>query len=203
MTRGDPCPTILVRHSTDADVPCMVAIYQHHVTHGVHDLGRGAADATTFDATTFDADDLKQRRKSMRKHRLPHLVAEIDGGVAGYAYVVPFRKRPAYRYAVKHSIYVHPDKLGLGVGRALLPALIEACAAAGYRQLIGYIDGSNVTSLKLHEACGFAVVGRLPAVAFKFDHWADTIMVQRALGSGHTAPPDPWGDKGPITNGPT
>ena len=42
----------------------------------------------------------------MRKRRLPHLVAEVDGSVAGYAYAVPFRKCPAYRYTLKHSIYV-------------------------------------------------------------------------------------------------
>ena len=100
----------------------------------------------------------------MRKHKLPHLVAEIDGLIAGYAYAVPFRKRPAYRYTVKHSIYVHPGRLHMGVGRALLPALVEACAAAGFRQMIGYIDGANTTSLKLHEACGFVEVGRLPSV---------------------------------------
>ena len=43
----------------------------------------------------------------MRKHKLPHLVADLGGEVVGYAYAVPFRKRPAYRYVVKHSIYVH------------------------------------------------------------------------------------------------
>ncbi len=35
----------------------------------------------------------------------------------GYAYAVPFRKRPAYRYTVKHSIYVRADRLGRGIGR--------------------------------------------------------------------------------------
>ena len=63
--------------------------------------------------------------------------------IVGYAYAVPFRKRPAYRYAVKHSIYVHPDHLRSGVGRLLLPALIEACTAAGFRQMIGYVDAEN------------------------------------------------------------
>ena len=83
----------------------------------------------------------------MLKHKLPHVVATIDGAVAGYAYAVLFRKRPAYRFTVKHSIYVHPERLHIGVGRALLPALIDACAAAGYRQMIGYIDSANTTSL--------------------------------------------------------
>ena len=83
----------------------------------------------------------------MRKKRLPHLVADRDGVVAGYAYAVPFRKRPAYRYTLKHSIYVHHEHLNAGIGRRLLPALIEACAAGGYRQMIGYIDAQNEASL--------------------------------------------------------
>jgi phosphinothricin acetyltransferase len=118
----------------------------------------------------------------MRKHRLPHLVATIDGAVVGYAYAVLCRKRPAYRFTVKHSIYVHPDRLHIGVGRALLTALIQACAAADFRQMIGYIDGGNIASQRLHEAYGFRQVGYLRAVAFRFGEWTDTVMVQRAIG---------------------
>ncbi len=193
MTR-EGSPPIVVRPSDDADVPLMLAIYRHHVEHGVADAGGDGG-------STFGAEELKQRRKSMRKHRLPHLVAVMGGDIAGYAYVVPFRKRPAYRYTVKHSIYVHPDRIGLGVGRALLAALLDACTAAGYRQMIGYIDAANATSLKLHEACGFAEVGRLRDVAYKFDRWADSVMVQRALGSGGATAPAPWGARGPTVAG--
>ena len=74
----------------------------------------------------------------------------------GYAYVVLFRKRPAYRYTVKHSIYVHHEHLGRGIGRLLLQELIDACAAAGFRQMIGYIDADNAASLALHEKFGFS-----------------------------------------------
>jgi L-amino acid N-acyltransferase YncA len=80
---------------------------------------------------------LRDRRKNFRSHRLPHLVATCGGEVVGYAYVVLFRKRPAYRFAVKHSIYIHHEHQGRGVGRVLLQELIDACAAAGFRQMIG------------------------------------------------------------------
>lgn len=168
-------PSIVLRPSTDEDVQPMLDIYRRHIAHGVGNLG-------SFDPTPFDAEDLKARRRNMRKHKLPHVVATIDGAVAGYAYAVLFRKRPAYRFTVKHSIYVHPERLHRGVGKALLPALIEACATSGFRQMIGYIDSTNAASLKLHESCGFRQVGYLPAVAFRFGEWADTVMVQRALG---------------------
>jgi L-amino acid N-acyltransferase YncA len=178
---------ITVRPSTDEDVPAMLAIYSYHIANGVGDLGG-------YEAEALLPDELKRRRKSMRKRRLPHLVAELDGSVAGYAYAVPFRKRPAYRYTVKHSIYVHHDHVHAGIGRILLPALIDACAAAGYRQMIGYIDTANQPSRRLHEACGFRQVGLLPAVGFKFGHWVDSVMVQRPLGPSDTAPPGAWPD---------
>ena len=91
---------VRVRASREADVPAMLAIYLHHIRHGV--------DASQeHNLEQPDAEDIKRRRKNMLKHKLPHLVAELDGVVVGYAYAVPFRKRPAYRYVVKHSIYVH------------------------------------------------------------------------------------------------
>ena len=176
---------IAIRASTDADVPAMLAIYLHHIARGVEDLG-------DYEPEPVEAEDLKRRRKSMRSKRLPHLVAEIDGVVAGYAYAVMFRKRPAYRYTVKHSIYVHPDHLHLGIGRRLLPTLIEACAAAGYRQMIGYIDAANKPSIGLHEGCGFRQVGYLPSVAYKFGQWTDMVMMQRSLGSGGSTAPGVW-----------
>ncbi len=102
---------------------------------------------------------------------------------------MPFRKRPAYCYVVKHSIYVDPNHLHRGVGRLLLPALIDACAAAGYRQLIGYIDASNEASLKLHKACGFVQAGYLSSVGFKYGRWTDSVIMQRSLGPGATILP--------------
>ena len=176
---------LVIRPSTDTDVTAMVAIYAYHIGRGIGDLG-------AYEAEEIDAEDLKRRRRNMRRKRLPHLVADLDGEVAAYAYAVPFRKRPAYRYTVKHSIYVHPARVGLGIGRRLLPALIDACAEGGFRQMIGYIDGANAASLKLHDACGFRRVGVLPAVAFKFGHWSDSIMVQRALGDGDASAPGTW-----------
>jgi phosphinothricin acetyltransferase len=178
-------PRAFVRPSRDDDVPAMLAIYRYHIAHGVGDLGDYEPDA-------LDVEDLKRRRKNMRGRRLPHVVAERGGEVVGYAYAVPFRKRPAYRYAVKHSIYVRHDTQHGGVGRMLLMALVDACAVADYRQMIGYIDGANVASLRLHEACGFQLVGRLPSIGYKFGRWSDSVIVQRSLGPGASAPPGQW-----------
>ena len=173
----------VVRASREADVPAMLAIYLHHIRNGVDPSFAG-------DVETPDADDLRRRRKTMHRGRLPHLVAEQAGVVVGYAYAVPFRKRPAYRYTVKHSIYVHHEHLGRGIGRSLLAALIDACAAGGYRQMIGYIDAANQASMRLHDSFGFRQVGHLPSIGYKFGRWTDSVMMQRSLGLGATAPPE-------------
>jgi L-amino acid N-acyltransferase YncA len=176
-------PTLIVRPSRDSDIDAMLAIYRRHIRGGIED--------GVDDSGTPHADELRDRRKNLRNHRFPHLVATRNGEVVGYAYVVLFRKRPAYRYAVKHSIYVHHDHLGRGIGRLLMQGLIDACAAAGFRQMIGYIDADNAASLGLHAAFGFARVGLLPGVAYRYGRWADSVMVQRSLGAGTTAPPPP------------
>jgi phosphinothricin acetyltransferase len=164
---------IVIRSSTEEDVPEMLAIYRHHISQGVSE--------NAFADEPMREEDLKARRKNMKKKRLPHLVADVGGEVAGYAYAVPFRKRPAYLFTLKHSIYIHPGYMRAGIGRLLLPALIEACQKEGYVQLIGYVDAANEGSLKLHEACGFERAGLLKAVAFKYGKWSDMVLVQRAL----------------------
>jgi len=173
-----PLP-VVVRPSTEQDVPFMVDIYAYHVQNGLGD----------YQPDPLHPEDIKRRRKAMLKRRLPHIVADFNGAIIGYAYAVPFLKRPAYRYAVKHSIYVHKDHRQSGVGRKLLPALIEACAAAGYRQMVCYIDGENAPSLSLHEAFGFVRAGVLKSVALRFGRWTDTVLLQRPLGEGDASLP--------------
>ena len=174
-------PQLMVRPSRDSDVEAMLTIYRHHIRRGIED--------SVDDSGTPEPDDLRDRRKNLRNTRLPHLVATSAGEVVGYAYVVLFRKRPAYRYTVKHSIYVHREHLGRGVGRLLLQELIDTCAAAGFRQIIGYIDADNTASLAIHDKFGFQRVGLLPGVAYRYGRWADTVMVQRSLAAGSTEPP--------------
>jgi len=180
IARTDDEP-VLVRPSRESDVEAMLAIYRHHVRNGVpRDVeGTGAP----------EPDDLRDRRKNLKQTRLPHLVATYRGEVVGYAYAVLFRKRPAYRYTAKHSIYVHHEHLGRGVGRLLMQELIDTCAATGFRQMIGYIDADNTASLAIHEKFGFRRVGLLPGVAYRYGRWADTVMVQRSLAAGSTEPP--------------
>ena len=92
-----------------------------------------------------------------------------------------FRAWPAYKYTVEHSVYVHADHRGRGLGRQVLQALVEAARQAGLHTMIGGIDAQNVASIALHQQLGFTHVGTLPQVGFKFGRWLDLAFYQRLL----------------------
>lgn len=155
-------------------------IYRHHVLTG---LG-------SFELEPPDRAELVRRYEDVRGRQLPYLVAKRDGRLVGYAYVGPFRARPAYRFTVEDSIYIAADAIGQGVGRALLGALIERCAALGLRQMIAVIgDSGNAGSIALHRALGFGEPLVLQGAGFKFGRWVDIVLMQRPLGPGTSTPP--------------
>jgi phosphinothricin acetyltransferase len=144
-------PSILVRPSTQDDLPAIQAIYAHHVTHGFG----------SFEEVPPDVREMAARRLAIVERGLPHLVAEADGRVLGYAYAGPYRPRPAYRYTVENSVYVAPEAIRHGVGRALLTTLIEVCEAGPWRQMIAVIgDRGNTASIALHAALGLSGADR-------------------------------------------
>jgi phosphinothricin acetyltransferase len=172
--------TFSIRASEERDLAAITAIYSYHVLHGL----------ATFEIEPPDAAEMARRREQILAQGLPYLVAERDGRVAGYAYAALYRARPAYRYTLEDSIYIERGALGRGAGRALLEALIAACARAGYRQLVAVIgDSANAASIGLHAACGFRHAGLLQGVGFKFGRWVDSVLMQKELGEGIRSAP--------------
>ncbi len=169
----------LIRTATELDLPAVTEIYAHYVRHST----------ATFEIEPPDCVEMKRRQAEILSQGLPYLVAEADGRVAGFAYAAPYRARPAYRFTVEDSVYIHPDFRARGLGRALLSRLIELSESAGFHQMIAIIgDSGNVGSIRLHERLGFRKVGVLEAVGRKFGLWIDTVLMQRALdGTGHAA----------------
>ena len=173
--------SVLIRPSTDADLPAITAVYAWNVLNG---LG-------TFEEIPPDQAEMARRRQAFLDRGLPYLVAELDGEVVGYCYAGPFRLRAAYRYTVEDSVYVSPKAVGKGVGRALLETLVASCEALGLRQMCAVIgDSGNAASIGLHAALGFEKMGVFPAMGHKFGHWVDLVWMQRSLNGGGETPPD-------------
>jgi len=160
-----------IRPCRPDDAPAIAAIYAHHVLHGT----------ATFDTEPPDAGFWDHKIGEILARRWPFVVAEIEGRVAGYAYATSFRDRAAYAETCENSIYVAPDRLGIGLGTALLSALVAAAAGAGFRQMIAVVGGGEPASVALHLKCGFEQVGRLHHVGRKFGRLLDTVYLQRAL----------------------
>ena len=173
-----------IRPATAADAPVLATIYGHHVLHGFG----------TFEEVPPSAEDMAGRLAGVTDWGLPYLVAEIDDAVAGLAYAGLFRPRAAYRYTVEDSVYIAPDRMGQGVGKALLGAVIEICEGMGLRQMVAMIgDSGNAGSIGLHRACGFEAAGMLPAVGYKHGRWVDVVQMRRSLNGGSETAPEAGG----------
>lgn len=173
---------IEVRDAQEADMPALQRIYARHVLSGL----------ATFEETAPSIEEMAARRRAALDLGLPYLVAEAEGAILGYCYAAPYRSRPAYRYAIEDSIYVADGLGGKGVGTVLLSALIVRCEAGPWRQMLAVIgDSGNLASIGLHRRFGFEMIGALRAVGFKFGQWADTPIMQRALGPGGDSLPVP------------
>lgn len=117
-----------------------------------------------------------------RAGRFPVIGIEDDSGaLMAFGSYGTFRAWPAYKYTVEHSVYVHKDHRGKGLGRAILQELIAAARRDDRHALIGGIDAANSASIALHESLGFRHVGTLPQVGFKFGRWLDLAFYQLLL----------------------
>jgi phosphinothricin acetyltransferase len=162
-----------IRAALPADLGAVTAIFAHYVTTSV----------ATFEETSPGVSQWRGRFDDLAERGLPFLVADVDGSVAGYALVSPWRPKPAYRHAVEDSVYLAPERTGRGLGGLLLRALLADCAKAGVRQVLAVIaDTAEPASLALHRSCGFTHAGRLREIGYKHGRWIDTLLLQRDLG---------------------
>lgn len=173
---------MIIRDATPDDLPAITSIYGHHVLTGTG----------TFEESPPDITEMAARLAKIQDAGCAWLVAENEGAIVGYGYFSQLRDRSAYRFTAEDSIYVRDDVRGMGVGKALVQALLERATARGFRQMIAVIgDSDNVGSIGLHSALGFRQVGTMKAVGLKFGQWVDVVTMQRALGEGErTLPPD-------------
>ena len=175
-------PNVTIRDARPDDLPRIREIYAHHVLHGL----------ASFEETPPDLAEMTGRFEATLARGMPYLAAADTNAqdVLGYAYVGPYRPRPAYRFTVENSVYVAPGLEGGGVGRALLVTLIERCTALGLRQMIAVVgDSGHLPSIAFHESLGFTRIGTLRAIGFKFERWVDSVILQRPLGGGGETPP--------------
>ncbi len=162
---------ITIRTALPADTDAMRAILNDEIRTGVnvwHEVERSHDDMRDWLAQRVEAG-------------MAVTVATRGGAVVGYAGYGPFRPHSGYALTVEHSLYIHPDYRGQGIGGLLLGDLCERAAVAGLHAMIGGVEAGNAASLALHRRHGFTETGRLPEVGRKFDRWLTLVFVQRTF----------------------
>ncbi|MEW9502669.1 GNAT family N-acetyltransferase [Jeotgalibacillus marinus] len=156
-----------IREALLSDVPAITKIYNDAILHTV----------ATFDLVE---QPLAERMVWFEKYggKYPLIVAEINGEVAGYSCLNPFRDKDAYEDTTELSIYISPAFQGKGVGKKLMEEIIQHARSLGYHVMIGGITGGNEASVKLHERFGFEFAGCFKEVGYKFDQWQDVHFYQ-------------------------
>src|ERR1700734_2899543 len=171
---------VSIRTATNADIAAITRIYAHAVAYGT----------ASFELEPPDEAEMARRQQALLARNFPYVAAELAGSVVGYAYAGPYRDRRAYDWCVEDSLYIAPEFHRRGIGRLLLMRLIADSEARGFRQMIGVIgDSTNTASIAVHAAVGFRLIGNFQSIGFKHGRWLDTVLMQRALGSGDTLPP--------------
>jgi len=164
--------SLRIRPATSGDAPTIALIYGHHALHGTG----------TFEEEAPPIEEMADRLAKVKARGWPWLVAEKEGQVVGYAYSAQFRDRTAYRFAAEDSIYIHPEHMGAGIGKALLDALLPTSAEAGFQRMFSVIgESDNKGSIRLHEGAGFEHCGKLDKAGFKFGRYLDVVFMQREL----------------------
>lgn len=162
---------IIVRLATENDLPQILDIYNDIIQN-------------TTAVYYYEPHTLKMRKQwfdERKQQGFPVFVAEENGIILGMSSIGPFRVPTAYRFSVENTVHVASHARGRGVGKLLMPPLIEAARQLKMHTIIAGIDAGNEVSLRLHRRFGFVEVAHFKEVGFKFDRWLDLKFLQLLL----------------------
>lgn len=146
------------------DWPAVRAIYEAGIA-----TGNATFDTAAPNWPTWDAGHLAEHR----------LVARQDGRVLGWTALAPVSDRCCYAGVAEDSIYVAPEAQGQGVGRALLGAVVASAERGGIWTVQTGIFPENRASVRLHQACGFRMVGVRERLGRLGGRWRDVLLMER------------------------
>ncbi len=144
--------------------PAVKAIYEQGIATG----------NATFQTTAPEWDEWDKAHVTRCR-----IVMEEGAQVLGWAALTPVSARSVYSGVAEVSVYVAPEAQGRGIGRLLLQQLIKESEHNHFWMLQASIFPENKASLKIHEQCGFTVLGVRERIGQWKGTWRDTIFVQR------------------------
>lgn len=109
------------------------------------------------------------------------VAVDDDDSVLGYASYGDWRPWDGYRHTVEHSVYVHKNARGKGIGDALMRTLIQLACESKKHVMVAGIESENRASIVLHKKLGFTEAGTMKEVGNKFGRWLDLTFMQLQL----------------------
>lgn len=157
-------PTFEIRQMTPEDWPAVAEIFQHGI-----DMGNATFATEPPSWEEWDGNHVQD----------PRLVAMAGDKMLGWTALSPVSKRVIYRGVVEISVYVSASSRGLGLGKALVNEMIARSEAAGIWTLEARMVRENTACVRLHEACGFRMVGWREKLGKLRGEWRDAVILER------------------------
>ncbi len=107
------------------------------------------------------------------------LIAVENDKLLGWAALTPVSDRCVYAGVAEVSVYIAEAARGKGMGKQLLRALINESEQHNLWTLQAGIFPENTGSIKIHEACGFRIIGKRERIGKMNGVWRDTILLER------------------------
>ena len=162
---------ISIRQAKENDLPQILEIYNDIIKN-------------TTAVYYYEPHTLEMRRKwfmEKQEKGFPVFVADENGIILGMSTIGPFRIPTAYQYTVENTVHVAADARGKGIGKLLMPPIIEAAKQMDMHAIIAGIDTGNEVSLHLHKSFGFEEVAHFKEVGYKFGGWLDLKFLELIL----------------------
>ena len=162
---------IRIRTAKEDDLPRLLEIYNDIIINTT----------AVYDYEPHTIEMRKQWWETKKTQGFPVFVAEDEGNIWGFSSIGPFRAWAAYKFSVENSVYVASNARGKGIGKLLIPPLLEASKKLGMHTVIAGIDATNEASIKLHKRFGFEEVAYFKQVGWKFERWLDLKFLQALI----------------------
>lgn len=160
----------MIRKVNVDDAADIVGIYNYYIEETT----------VSFETTPLTVWQMRERIDEISKS-FPYYVYEIDGRVAGYAYVHKWKERAAYGKTLETTIYLDRNVKHKGIGTELMKRVVSECRNRGFRVLIACITGENIESIEFHEHLGFSKASLFHNVGEKFGRLLDVVDMQLQL----------------------
>jgi L-amino acid N-acyltransferase YncA len=174
--RAEPCPdpiilamaedsqTVAIEPMLPEHWPEVRAIYREGIATGNATFETAAPDWARWDATHLPA-----RR----------LVARELGSTLGWAALSRVSSREVYCGVAEVSVYVAEHARRRSIGIQLLSTLVETSEQEGIWTLQAGIFPENHASIRVHQNCGFRIVGTRERVGCLAGVWRDVVLMER------------------------